>query len=253
MDRVKDKVAVVTGAAAGIGKATCLLLAQEGARVAVTDIDSNGVKAVAAEIEKNDGVADYWHMDVTDEKEVAGVITEIGDKYGKINILVNNAGTTGYPKATHELSTEEWEKIINIDLRGVFLCTKYCIPYIKKAGGGSIINISSILGIIGGGDPVYHAAKGGVRTLTKSDATIYASDNIRVNSVHPGNILTTGFQAMIDPAISDEFFKERASTIPLGRMGTPEEVANSILFLASDESSYITGIELVIDGGYIIR
>jgi NAD(P)-dependent dehydrogenase (short-subunit alcohol dehydrogenase family) len=256
MDRVKDKIAVVTGGAAGIGRADCIVLAREGATVVVVDIDDDGGKELVEEIKKNGGKADYRHMDVTKEEEIKKVFAEIGDKYGKIDILVNNAGIPGYPKPTHEVTREEWEKIINVDLRGVFLCTKYAYQYIKKAGGGSIINMSSMLGIIGGGDPTYHAAKGGVRTLTKSDATVYAADNIRVNSVHPGYILTPGFKDMIarrNPDLADKIVQNFGSQVPLGRMGTPEDVANGILFLASDESSYITGLELVIDGGYIIQ
>jgi NAD(P)-dependent dehydrogenase (short-subunit alcohol dehydrogenase family) len=254
MDRVKGKVALVTGGASGIGRATCLLLAREGASVAVTDITDDTGKAIVTEIKRNGGVADYWHIDVTSEKEVEKGFADIRKKFGKVNILVNNAGIPGLPKATHELSTEEWDKVINIDLKGVFFCTKYVIPYMKRAGGGSIVNLSSMLGIIGGEDPAYHAAKGGVRLLTKSDATNYAKDNIRVNSVHPGYISTPLFERVVarNPQGKEVFLEKLISGIPLGRLGKAEDVANLILFLASDESDYITGAEIIIDGGYIL-
>ncbi len=255
MDRVKGKVAIVTGGASGIGRATCLLLAREGARVAVTDINDADGEKVVAEIKNEDGLADYWHMDVTDEKEVERVFADIHKKCKRIDILVNNAGIPGPPKATHELTTKEWDRVMDINLKGVFFCTKYVIQYMKMAGGGSIVNMSSMLGLIGGEDPVYHASKGGVRLMTKSDATIYARDNIRANSVHPGYILTPLFKSVAkrNPKGAETFMKELANTIPLGRLGTPEDVAKGILFLASDESSYITGTELIIDGGYILQ
>jgi len=256
MDRVKNKVAIVTGGAMGIGRAASILLAKEGAKVAIADINDVAGQEVVSEIKKKGGVAEYWHMDVTDEKQMEKVFADINSKYGQINILVNNAGIPGTGKPSHEMSEEEFEKVLNIDIKGVFRCTKHAVPYMKKAGGGSIVNMSSMLGIIGGRDPVYHAAKGGVRTLSKGDAAVYASDKIRVNSVHPGFILTPGFTGMIkekNPEMLEGFLKNCAERTPLGRMGTPEDIANGILFLASDEASFITGAELVIDGGYIAQ
>lgn len=252
MDRVRGKVAIVTGGALGIGRAAGLLLAKEGARVAIADINDDEGKKAVDEIKKDGGEASYWQMDVTNEKEVEKVFGEIYRKYGQINILVNNAGIPGTGKPSDEMTEEEFERVLNIDLKGVFRCTKHAVPYMKKAGGGSIINMSSMLGIIGGGDPVYHAAKGGVRLLSKGDASVYAKDNIRVNSVHPGYILTPGFTGMIekrDPEMLEGFLKSCAERTPLGRMGKPEDIANGILFLASDESSYMTGTELIMDGG----
>jgi len=254
MDRVKGKVAIVTGGAVGIGGSTSALLAKEGARVAIADIDEAAGQAAVATIKKNGGDADYWHMDVTDEKEIERVFADIFRRYGQINILVNNAGIPGPGKPIHELTEDEFEKVLNVDLKGVFRCTKHAVPYMKKAGGGSIVNMSSMMGIIGGRDPAYHAAKGGVRMLTKGDAASYAADNIRVNSVHPGFILTPGFKEMMagrNHAAVVDMEKERGSVVPLGRMGKPEDIANGILFLASDESSYMTAAELVIDGGFI--
>jgi NAD(P)-dependent dehydrogenase (short-subunit alcohol dehydrogenase family) len=255
MDRVKDKVAIVTGGASGIGKATCLLLAKEGARVAVTDITDDAGKEVADDIKNTGGDAKYWHMNVTDEKEVDKVFAEINNEYGKINVLVNNAGISGPPKETHELTAEEFDRVIDINLRGVFFCTKHVIKYMQKAGGGSIVNMSSMLGLIGGEDPAYHASKGGVRLMTKSDATTYAKDNIRANSVHPGYIITPLFRGIAarNPEGAETFMKKLAETIPLGRLGTPEDIANCILFIASDDSSYITGTEFILDGGFILQ
>ena len=252
MDRVKDKVAIVTGGAMGIGRADCLALAREGATVAVCDIDDTAGKKVVAEIRKSGGAADFWHLDVTDEKQVERTFADIYKKYGKINVLVNNAGVPGTGKPTHLNTEEEFEHVLNIDLKGVFRCTKHVYAYMVKAGGGSIINMSSMLGIIGGGDPIYHAAKGAVRLLTKGDAGLYGKDNIRVNSVHPGFIVTPGLTDMIerrDPGTTEAFLKDCAGKAPLGRTGTPEDIANGVLFLASDESSFMTGSELVIDGG----
>ncbi len=255
MDRVKGKTAIVTGAASGIGKAAAVLLAKEGARVAVTDITDNAGKEVVEEITKNGGEADYWHINVADEKEVEKIFAEIYDKYGKINILVNNAGIPGSAAPTHELPTEEWKRVIDIDLNGVFYCTKHVINYMKKSGGGSIVNMSSMLGLIGGGDIAYHAAKGGVRLMTKSDATIYAPDNIRVNSIHPGYILTPLFRGLAKRTRESEeaFFQGFIDKIPMGRLGEPEDVARTILWLASDDSDYITGIEVIVDGGFILQ
>jgi NAD(P)-dependent dehydrogenase (short-subunit alcohol dehydrogenase family) len=256
MDRVKGKVAIVTGGAQGLGKATCLLLAKEGASVAVTDLNDDGGRKVVEEIKSSGGIADYWHIDVTKEEDVKNAFADIYKKYGKLNILVNNAGISGYHKATHEITTEEWDRVIEVDLKGVYFCIKYGAPYMIKSGGGSIVNMSSMLGIIGGNDPVYHAAKGGVRLMTKSDATVYAKDNIRVNSVHPGFILTPLLEGLIAKDAGGREAFEKAgpgSSIPLGRLGKPEDIANGILFLASDESSYITGMEMIIDGGYSMQ
>ncbi len=255
MDRVKGKVAIVTGSASGIGKSSALLLAKEGAAVAITDIADDAGKATVDEIVANGGRAGYWHMNVADEKEVEKTFADIYKKYGKINIIVNNAGIPGPPKQTHELTAEEFDKVININLRGVFFCTKHIIGYLKKAGGGSIVNMSSMLGLIGGEDPAYHASKGGVRLMSKSDATTYGPYGIRVNSVHPGYILTPLFRGIAarSPKGADKFMADMAESIPLKRLGTPEDIAQCVLFIASDESSYITGTEFILDGGFILQ
>ncbi|MFC2038911.1 SDR family NAD(P)-dependent oxidoreductase [Chloroflexota bacterium] len=251
----KEKVAVVTGGASGIGKAASLLMAREGAAVAVTDITDEAGKEVVDEITNNGGSAAFWHMNVADEQEVEKVFSEINTKYGKINILVNNAGIPGSMTPTHELPTEEWHRVIDIDLNGVFYCTKHVIEYMKKSGVGSIVNMSSMLGLIGGADIAYHAAKGGVRLMTKSDASVYAPDNIRVNSIHPGYIMTPMFRnvARNSPVGEQAFYKQITDGIPAGRLGEPEDVARTILWLASDDSDYITGLEVIVDGGFILQ
>ena len=251
MDRAKGKFAVVTGGASGIGEASARLLAAEGARVAIADIDDKNGARVVREINAGGGTAQFWHMNVTEEKEVAQTMAGVYKLFGKINVLVNSAGIPGYRKPTHEISLEEWNRVIDTNLKGTFLCVKHAIPYMLKTGPGSVINLSSLLGMVGGGDPVYHASKGGVRLMTKSDASTYAKDQIRFNSVHPGYIMTPMFGRARekDPVAAEKLFTELKNRIPLGRMGTAEDVAKGILFLASDDSSYITSMELLIDGG----
>src|SRR5208283_4891902 len=207
--RVKGKVAIITGAAMGIGEAAAVLLAREGSKVAVLDINDVVGKQVASVIEAEGGVSGYWHVDVTDSGEVAAAFSEINERFGKIDVLVNNAGIMGIQKPSDEIDEKDWDRVVNVDLKSVFLCTKHVVPYMKKAGGGSIINLSSILGLVGGEDPPYHAAKGGVRLLTKSDAFYYGKHNIRVNSVHPGYILTPMVKGMI-PKDAEEALKFRS-------------------------------------------
>ncbi|MGX5915204.1 SDR family NAD(P)-dependent oxidoreductase [Aliidiomarina sp. Khilg15.8] len=253
MKRVEGKVAVVTGGALGIGRAICLELAKEGARVAVTDIaDDDGASVVKA-IESAGGYAKYWHVDTASEDSVSKAFKDISHEFGSIDILVNNAGIAGVNKPTHEITREEWDQVININVSGVFFCTKHAIPVMKKAGGGSIINLSSIYGMIGAADlPPYHASKGAVRLMTKNDALIYAKDKIRVNSIHPGFIWTPLVEALgkESPDGVDAFRKQLDSRHPIGHVGESEDIAYGALYLASDESKFVTGAELVIDGGY---
>jgi len=248
--RMNGKVAIVTGGAMGIGEATCLAFAREGAKVAVLDINDEAGRQVVSSIAAEGGAAHFWHVEVTDSRQIASAFAEVNEKFGKINVLVNNAGIHGVGKPTDEIGEDEWDRVIGVDLRSVFLCTKHVIPYMKKAGGGSIVNLSSILGLVGGADPPYHAAKGGVRLLTKSDAFYYGKDKIRVNSVHPGYTFTPMMKGMMDDSGEGENFKKMLADMSLlGRMGEPTDIANGILYLASDESSFVTGAELVIDGG----
>jgi NAD(P)-dependent dehydrogenase (short-subunit alcohol dehydrogenase family) len=253
MDRVKGKVAIVTGSASGIGEAAAKLLAREGAKVGVVDIDDENGARVVKGINAAGGEAFYHHMDVIEEKEIEQVFSEIYKKFGKLNILVNNAGIAGGGGPSHLLANEEWDRVMNVDLRGPFWCVKYAVPYMLKSGGGSVVNISSIMGMLGGA-PGYGSAKGGLRNLTKCDAVTYAKDNIRFNVIFPGYIYTPQFERLASnsPGGIEGSVEKESKRIPLGRMGQPEEIANGILFLASDEASYITGAELIIDGGIIV-
>ena len=255
MGRVDDRVALVTGAAHGIGRSTAVLLAREGAKVAVTDVDTEGCRSVVQEIEGVVGTAHAWELDVSDEDEVRRVTDEVVDHFGSLDVLVNNAGISGADRPTHELTLEEWEQVQAVNTRGVFLCTKHAIPHMKDAGGGSIVNLSSIYGIVSAPDvPSYHASKGAVRMMTKTDALLYAEDGIRVNSVHPGFVWTPMVENYLESQGDvEEGLKQLADLHPLGRVGKPEEVAHGILFLASEEASFVTGTELVIDGGYTAR
>jgi NAD(P)-dependent dehydrogenase (short-subunit alcohol dehydrogenase family) len=252
MKRIEDKVVIVTGGALGIGRETCILLAKEGAKVAVTDVlDKEGQKLIE-EIHQSGGVAKFWHLDVTDEKEVEKVYSEVVREFGKLDATVNNAGIAGVDKPTHELTEKEWDAVMNVNVKGVFFCTKHAILHMKKSGSGSIINLSSIYGIVGAGDiPPYHASKGAVRLMSKNDALIYAKDNIRVNSVHPGFIWTPLVEKLgkKDPG----FRKHLDSLHPLGHIGESIDVAYGILYLVSDESKFVTGSELIIDGGYTCK
>jgi len=253
MGRVEGKAVIVTGGAQGIGQAACLLLAKEGAKVAVTDILDSAGSEVVSEIKSSSGVARYWHVDVTSEKEVEQVFADVYKKFGKIDVLVNNAGIHGVNKPTDEIEEREWYEVMNVNAKGAFLCTKHVIPYMKKAGGGSIIDLSSIYGNVGAEDtPPYHASKGAVRLMAKTDAIFYAKHKIRVNSVHPGFIWTPMVEHVAHTYPEGvEAFKERiAGLLPIGHFGEPNDVAFGILYLASDESKFVTGSELVIDGGY---
>jgi len=253
MDRVKGKVAVVTGGAAGIGEATARVLAREGASVAIVDINDENGRRVVDEIQADGGAANFWQMNVADEKAVEKTFADVFKKYGQLHILVNNAGIPGYRKPPHETTTEEWDRVINVNLKGAFFCTRYAAPYMIKSGGGSIINIASVYGIIGCDTPVYDTSKGAMRAMTKSDALVYAKSNIRVNSIHPGNIDTPLFRMLVEQIGGglENTVRMLSAMCPLDRMGTPEEIANGVLFLASDESSYVTATELIIDGGML--
>lgn len=256
MGRVEGKVAIVTGGALGIGRAICELLAKEGAKVAVTDILDEKGKEVVESIKKAGGIAKFWHLDVTNEEEVKKVFADVAKEFGKIDVLVNNAGIAGVNKPTHEITEEEWDKVMNVNVKGVFFCTKHVIPYMRKAGGGSIINLSSIYGLVGAPDiPPYHASKGAVRLMTKTDALLYAEDNIRVNSVHPGFIWTPLVEDLgrRSPEGVEAYRKHLDSLHPIGHVGEPIDIAYAVLYLASDESKFVTGSELVVDGGYTAR
>ncbi|MFW6370671.1 MAG: SDR family NAD(P)-dependent oxidoreductase [Bacteroidota bacterium] len=256
MKRLEGKVAVVTGGALGIGKATCIIMAREGAKVAITDILDEEGKQLEEKIAADGFTAKYWNLDVSSEKNVQNVFSEVKNEFGKIDVLVNNAGISGADKPTHEITEEEWDKVMDINVKGVFFCTKHVIPYMKENKGGSIVNLSSIYGIIGAPDiPPYHASKGAVRIMTKTNALNYAADKIRVNSVHPGFIWTPLVEEMAKESGEsvEEYRKELDSKHPIGHVGEPEDIAHGIVYLTSDEAKFVTGSELVIDGGYTCR
>ncbi|WP_026575719.1 glucose 1-dehydrogenase [Bacillus sp. UNC438CL73TsuS30] len=248
MKRLEGKVAIITGAAMGQGAAEAKLFAREGAKVVVTDILDREVQKIANEIINSDGIALPFCHDVSSEEDWKKVIDKTLQHFGKVDILVNNAGISSPNNVEHE-TLEGWERVQAVNTRGVFLGMKYTAPEIRKAGGGSIINISSVYGIIGvNGYASYHASKGAIRVLSKSAAMEFSKDFIRVNSIHPGMIETP----MTDVLFSDpEAVKWMKEVTPWPRLGKPEDVAHGALFLASEESSFITGTELVIDGGWI--
>lgn len=255
MDRLQRKIAIVTGGSVGIGAATATRMAQEGASVAVLDIlDAEGRMLVSGLVERGINAA-YHHCNVASEASVDAAISSVVATFGRLDILVNNAGISGANKPTHELTEQEWDHVQSINVKGVFFCTKHSIPHLKAAGGGSIINLSSIYGLISAADvPPYHASKGAVRLMTKTDALIYAPDRIRVNSIHPGFIWTPMVDHFLhDAPDAEEARRATAALHPLGHLGEADDIAWGAVYLASDEAKFVTGAELVIDGGYTAR
>jgi NAD(P)-dependent dehydrogenase (short-subunit alcohol dehydrogenase family) len=243
MGRVQDKVALVTGAAQGIGRATALLLAREGAAVAVTDLQAGEAEAVAGEIRAAGGRARAWALDVSKEAEVAAVIAEAAKAFGRLDILVNNAGISGANGTAEETSEADWDQVMATNAKGTFFCTKHAVPLMRRAGGGSIVNLSSVYGIVGSHNvAAYHASKGAIRIMSKTDALAFAEDRIRVNSVHPGFIWTPMLEAGAQvPGVAPEAVHSAMAKLhPLGTLGEPEDVAHGILYLASEEE-FVTG------------
>jgi len=253
---MRGKVAAITGAARGIGAQTARTLAAAGAAVAILDVLSKEGEALAEEITAQGGKAAFWTLDVTREADVERVLGEIVGRFGRLDVLVNNAGIDGPNAPTHELTLEQWQRVQDVNVNGVFLCTRHAIPHIEAAGGGSIVNLSSMYGIVGGPDvPAYHASKAAVRMMAKVDAMLYAAKNIRANSVHPGYIRTPMLEEAFrrmgqDP---DQAFDYMQTAVPLGKIGIPRDIAAGILYLVSPAGRYVTGAELVIDGGYTAR
>lgn len=245
--RLKNKVAIITGGSSGIGKATALLFAKEGAKVAIANIDKKKCKGTVNEIVSKGGKAIFVKCDVSSSKDVKEMINKVSQKFGTINILFNNAGIYQEDKYVHELPEELWDKTIDTNLKGVFLCSKYAIPIMKKKGG-AIINTSSSLGIVAEPEsPAYCSSKSAVIHLTKVMALEYAKDNIRVNCVCPGPIDTPMFRKSFkNKKEAENYIKNHTIT---GRIGKPEEVAKVVLFLASDDASYVTGSAYSVDGG----
>ena len=245
--RLEGKVAIITGGANGMGAEECRIFAREGARVVIADIVEDEGRKLEAEIAESGGDAVFMKLDVTSESNWAEAVEATVARYGSLDILVNNAGISG----THDddtMSTQAWERFMDINAKGVFLGMKSVIPQMQEAGGGSIVNISSISGIVGqsGNHMGYNASKGAVRIVTKGAAVQYAQDGIRVNSVHTGTMPPMRSSAA---ARNQEVISGTLDTVPMGRRGRVEEVGNAVMFLASDEASYITGAELVVDGG----
>ena len=245
--RLDGKVALISGGARGMGATEAGLFAREGSKVVLGDVLDEQGRAVEAEIRGLGGDATYAHLDVTDAGDWRAAVETAVSAYGKLDILVNNAGIL-IRGALEDTSEEDWDRIMAINAKGVFLGTKHAIPAMRRAGGGSIINISSEAGLVGNpyGVSAYGATKGAVRLFSKMTAIEYAKDKIRCNSVHPGPTETPMMQGMLEASAAREAMVRR---IPAGRLGRPEDIAYGVLYLASDESSFVTGAELVIDGG----
>lgn len=255
MKRLSGKAAIITGGALGIGRAGVIRMAEAGASVAILDLHADEGEKLAASVRDHGHNARFWRCDVSSEAEVARVFTEVAAHFGRLDVVVNNAGVAGANKPTHELTEAEWDWVQAINVKGVFFCTKHAVPLLRKAGGGSIINLSSIYGLISAPDiPPYHASKGAVTLMTKTDALLYAGERIRVNSIHPGFIWTPLVEAHLKAAGDLEAGRAATEALhPLGHMGEPDDIAWGIVYLASDEAKFITGAELVIDGGYTAR
>ena len=248
--RLEGKVALISGGARGMGAEEARIFAREGAKVIIGDISEDEGKAVKAQIAEAGGQALFVRLDVTEESDWTNAGNQAVSRFGKLDILVNNAGISSRA-FTDDTAIDAWDKIMEVNSKGVFLGTRAAVPKMLEAGGGSIINISSIMGLVGsaGGHPAYNASKGAVRIFSKAMAVRHGKDDIRVNSVHPG------FMPPMASGIAYDQEQRRGSLEqpPLGREGRIEEVANAVLFLASDEASYITGAELAVDGGFTAK
>lgn len=243
--RLKEKVAIITGGSSGIGEFTAREMVKEGANVVIADMNDELGQQLVEELNKDGKHAIYVHVDVASEKDVITMVESAVTSFGKLDILFNNAGI-GALGPTADLTLEEWRKVIAVNLDGVFLCAKHAIKAMQKSGGGNIVNNSSILGHVGQAQTAaYTAAKAGVVNLSRTLAIEYAKENIRVNAVCPGYI-ETPLLSQLDDAMKNHLI----SLHPIGRLGTSEEVAKAVVFLASDDASFITGANLLVDGGY---
>ena len=250
--RLEDRVALVTGGSAGIGRASALAFAREGAKVVVSDIDVAGGEETVKMIGKAGGGAIFVKADVSNAIEVEALINKAIETYGRLDYAHNNAGIPGIVAPTTECTEENWDRVININLKGVWLCMKYEIPQMLKQGGGAIVNTASVLGLVGEEDmPAYVASKHGVVGLTKAAALEYATAGIRVNAVCPGVIRTPGAERLI--AEDPQWEGLRLAEHPIGRLGTPLEVAEAAVWLCSDAASFVTGLVMAVDGGYTAR
>jgi NAD(P)-dependent dehydrogenase (short-subunit alcohol dehydrogenase family) len=252
--RLQDKIAIVTGAASGIGRATALRFASEGARLILNDIDRDGLDAVVTKAGRDNGRAVVGN--VIEEDTARRLAEQAMSAFGRIDVLVNNAGIHMARDIT-EMTIDEWDRLMNINLKSMFLCCKHVIPHMLKLKKGSIVNLASISSFVGqemegASTFAYNITKAGALQLTKSLATRYAADGIRVNCVCPGNVETNIIHRGTASEVA-EFWRAARSAEPMGRNAQPEEIANAILFLASDEASFITGCPLLVDGGYLAR
>ena len=246
---MKNKVVIVTGSASGIGAATALLFAKEGARVVVSDLQEEKGREVVKQIEEAGGKASFFKADVSKAEDNEALVNFAVETYGKLDVAVNNAGIGGEANKIADMSLEGWHKVISVNLDSIFYSLKYQIPALQKNGGGSIINISSILGSVGFmGSAAYVAAKHGILGITKTAALEYSSEKIRINAVGPAFIDTP----LLDQ-LDDELKQQLVSMHPIGRFGKSEEVAEIILWLGSDKASFATGAYYPIDGGYLAR
>ena len=244
--RLEGKVALISGGARGLGAAEARLMASEGARVAIGDLREDQGQTLVREIGEDGGDTMFVRLDVTSEDDWTRGVKAVVDRFGKLNVLVNNAGIHNL-KRIEEATQEDWDRVMEVNAKGVFLGTKAAIPAMRSAGGGAIVNISSTAGIVGSViSAAYNPSKAAVRLFTKSTALQHAKDGIRANSVHPGPAETDMLRSIYT---TQESLHERGLQLPLGRFGRPDDIAYGVLFLASDESSYMTGSELVIDGG----
>ena len=244
--RLENKVAFISGGGRGMGEVMAKLFAREGASVVIGDVLEGEGKQVEAAINETGGNCLFVRLNVTDETQWQQAVAATVTRFGKLDILINNAGIYR-TNTVEDTTTEQWDQVMDINVKGLFLGTKAAIPEMRKAGGGSIVNMSSVAGLVGDhNSTAYTASKGAVRLFTKSTAIQYASAGIRANSVHPGTIDTPMTADMLS---KEEYRQDRIKRIPLGRLGRSEDVAYGVLYLASDESSFVTGSELVIDGG----
>ena len=256
MNRLNSRTAIVTGGAVGIGRACVMRLAEEGAKVAIFDVLTTEGEALAAELAAKGHDGAFWQVDVSDEAAMKSGIDAAAARFGGLHVMVNNAGISGSPKPTDQVTEAEWDRVQAVNVKGVFFGTKHAIPHLRAAGAGSIINLSSILGLVGsGGLAPYHASKGAVRLMTKNDAIAYALEGIRVNSIHPGYIWTPMVENHLRAMSDDPEAAKVAvgSAHPIGHMGEPDDIAWAVVYLASDEAKFVTGAELVVDGGYTAR
>jgi NAD(P)-dependent dehydrogenase (short-subunit alcohol dehydrogenase family) len=256
MTRLAQKTAIVTGGAVGIGRACVERMAEAGAKVAIFDRLADEGTRLAADLSAKGHQVAFWQVDVTDEATMKAAIDAVASRFGGLHVMVNNAGISGSPLPTDQVTEADWDLVQAVNVKGVMFGTKHALPHLRAAGKGSIINLSSIAGLIGVGNlAAYHASKGAVRLMTKNDAVTYAPEQIRVNSIHPGYIWTPMVENHLRATSPDlEAAKVAAGSVhPIGHMGEPDDIAWAVVWLASDEAKFVTGAEIAIDGGYTAR